>query len=143
MTAPINCPKCNLDLKAELASAKNDNEPIVVDVEFGQWDEIALRSDGLVVVEFWHQGCPACKKFAPVFSKVAADFEGIIRFLKVDVLKNKKNMALAVKYEVTSTPTLVFLCKGKVVSLNEEWDGFENEEQFKKTINKLLDGCST
>jgi thiol-disulfide isomerase/thioredoxin len=143
MSDPIHCPKCNLDLRSELASAKNDKEPIVLDMEFVQWNEMILGSDGLVVVEFWHQSCPACKKFAPIFSKVASEFDGIIRFFKIDVLKNKKNMSLAVKYEVTSTPTLVFLCKGKVVSVNEEGDGFENEEEFKKTINKLLHSCLT
>ena len=65
-----------------------------------------------------------------------------VNFFKVDVLKNKENMALAVKYEVTSTPTLAFLCKGKLLSLNEEWDGFGSEEDFKKTVAQMMQRCS-
>ena len=141
MPDKIDCPKCNLDLKAKLASAEDDQESVILDMESVQWEKMVLGSDGLVVVEFWHQSCPACKKFSPIFSKVAAEFEGVVSFFKLDVLKNKENMALAVKYDITSTPTLVFLCKGEVVSLNEEWDGFRSEAEFKKTVNEMLNGC--
>ena len=138
----IDCPKCNLDLKARLASAKDDDESVVLDMESVQWERMVLSSDNLVVVEFWHQSCPACAKFAPTFTKVASEFGGKVDFFKLDVLKNKENTALAVKYEVTSTPTLAFLCMGKVLSLNEEWDGFGSEEDFKKTVTQMINRCS-
>ena len=139
----IDCPKCNLDLKAQLASAKDENdESIVLDMESTKWEPMVLGSDNLVVIEFWHQSCSACKKFAPMFTKVASEFEGKVTFFKLDVLKNKENTALAVKYQVTSTPTLAFLCKGEVLSLNEEWDGFGSEEDFKKTVKQMMQRCS-
>jgi len=137
----IDCPKCNLDLKARLASAKDDDESVVLDMESVQWERMVLGSDRLVVVEFWHQSCPACKKFAPMFTKVANEFNDNVDFFKLDVLKNKENTALAVKYDITSTPTLAFLCKGEVLSLNEEWDGFGSEEDFKKTVNQMMQRC--
>ncbi len=137
----IDCPKCNLDLKARLASATDDDESVVLDMESVQWERMVLGSDRLVVVEFWHQSCPACKKFAPKFTKVANEFNDRVDFFKLDVLKNKENTALAVKYEITSTPTLAFLCKGEVLSLNEEWDGFGSEQDFKKTVNQMMQRC--
>lgn len=141
MSDKIDCPKCNLDLKARLKSAKDDEEAVVVDTESIQWESVVLKSKKLAVVEFWHQSCQACKKFAPIFTRVASEFADKVNFFKVDVLKNKENMALAVKYEVTSTPTLAFLCKGELVSLNEEWDGFGSEEDFKKTVDEMMKRC--
>jgi thiol-disulfide isomerase/thioredoxin len=141
MSDKINCPKCNLDLKARLTSVEDDEQSVVLDMESVQWEKLVLRSGGLVVIEFWHQSCPSCQKFAPIFSKVAAEFNDKVSFFKLDVLKNKENTALAIKYEVTSTPTLLFLCKGEVLSLNEEMDGFESEKDFKNTINKMLNIC--
>ena len=138
----IDCPKCNLDLKARLASVEDDDESVVLDMESLQWERLVLNSKNLVVVKFWHQECPACKKFAPTFTKVASEYGDRVDFFKLDVLKNKENTALAVKYEVTSTPTLAFLCKGEVLSLNEEWDGFGSEEEFKKTVNQMMQRCS-
>ena len=138
----IDCPKCNIDLKSLLASAKDDNESVVLDMESLQWERMILGSDNLVVIEFWHQSCPACKKFAPTFTKVASEFVDKVDFFKLDVLKNKENTALAVKYEVTSTPTLAFFCNGVVLSLNEEWDGFGSEEDLKKTVNQMIERCS-
>lgn len=128
-------------MKAKLASAEDDEEFVVLDMESVQWEKMVLNSDGLVVVEFWHQSCPACKKFAPIFTKVASEFEDKVSFFKLDVLKNKENMALAVKYEVTSTPSLLFLCKGEIASFKEEWDGFESEKDFKNTITEMLQAC--
>lgn len=141
MPDKIDCPKCNLDLKARLESAEDDEESVVLDMESLQWENVVLKSEKLVVVEFWHQSCPACKKFAPIFTKVANEFVDSVNFFKLDVLKNKENMALAVKYEVTSTPTLAFLCQGEVLCLNEEWDGFGSEEDFKKTVNEMKKLC--
>lgn len=68
-----------------------------------QYDE--LKKDGLVVVDFKTEWCGPCKKFAPVYEKIASEYPGV-KFLVVDAEKiNHKDCE-----DVTSVPTFkVFL----------------------------------
>ena len=63
----------------------------------------------LAMVDFWASWCGPCKLLSPVLDKVAQEFEGSVKFTKVNVDENPE---LAVKYGIVSIPT-VMLFKGK------------------------------
>jgi thioredoxin 1 len=144
----ISCPKCNLNLNAQTKIEKHlheliDKDPMdpILEVNSKEWEKKILKSKMLVLVEFWHQNCPACKDFSPLYKKIALDFKNKLKFYKLNILESKENRDLAVKYGLTSTPTLIFFCNGKKIAIKEDRESFETEEQFKNLLNKMIKKC--
>ena len=76
------------------------------------------KSSGLPqIIDFGAKWCVPCRKFAPVFDKVGANYKGKIDFVHCDV-ESKEGEPLATKYKVGDIlPVIMFIdAKGKVVS---------------------------
>jgi thioredoxin 1 len=82
----------------------------VTDATFA--DEV-LGSDLPVLVDFWAEWCPPCHRLAPVLEELAAEYEGRVRIVKLDVDANPDTTRT---YGVLSMPTLTVFRKGEVVS---------------------------
>lgn len=145
-----SCPKCNMKINSETELDKNvqksvqDNSDSILEVGYRNWELEVLHSDVLVLVEFWHTSCPSCKEFNPIYLQVANESKnkGYIKFVKLNVLENKNNRAIAIEYGLTSTPTLVFFCDGIPIATKVERDGFETKERLKQLINNMKNKCS-
>lgn len=59
-----------------------------------------------VIIDFYATWCGPCKMLAPYMERLAKEYEGRIRVLKVDV---DKNSALASAARIQSIPTLFFI----------------------------------
>ena len=108
----------------------------VLDVSAGDWEKEILKSNTLVLVDFWHERCPWCKKLAPIYSEVAKEYEGKVKFAKLDVLESQDNREIAVKYGIMGTPTLVFFCEGRPI---ETIAGFQPKERLKQLVDDMVD----
>lgn len=86
-----------------------------------------------VVIDFWAEWCGPCRSFAPVFTKVSAEYGDVI-FGKVDV---DANPGLAQAFGVTAIPTLVVLKNNTVL---HSQPGAMNEKSLRSTIDKALQG---
>ena len=96
--------------------------------------EEAKNGDLPLVVDFWAEWCGPCKAFAPTFESVAKEFEGKVKFAKLNI-EEGDNKELASSLGVMSIPTIVFFNKGQEVS---RFSGAASEDQFKEQINDFL-----
>ncbi len=87
----------------------------IVEANAANWKEEVLESKRLVLVEFWHPQCPYCRMIEPVYTELAEEYAGKLKFAKFNVLENQQNEVLAAKYGIMGTPTFVFLCQGRPI----------------------------
>jgi len=88
-----------------------------------------LRAPGLTVLDLWAEWCVPCKRLAPILDEIAAQYDGKIRVVKLDVDVNPVTPGL---YNVTGIPTLLVFRQGKLV---ETIVGFMPKD---KVLAKLL-----
>lgn len=108
----------------------------VLDVNADNWEQEVIESEVLTVVDFWHEHCPWCIRLNPIFREMAEEYEGKVKFVKLNVLESPENREIAIKYGMMSTPTLMFFCKRRPV---EEVIGFMPKERLKKIVDDVLE----
>lgn len=79
-----------------------------------EFDDKVLKSNNLVLVDFWAEWCPPCRAMAPILEHASANIEGF-DVVKVDIEASADNQRLAGEYEVRSIPNMVVFKDGKVV----------------------------
>jgi thioredoxin 1 len=70
-----------------------------------------IADKGIVLLDFWADWCPPCKKFGPIFEQ-ASEKHGDITFGKIDT---DAEQGLAQGFDITSIPTLMAIRDGIVV----------------------------
>ncbi|EGA70722.1 Thioredoxin 2 [Vibrio sinaloensis DSM 21326] len=91
-----------------------------------------LSSSQPVVIDFWAPWCNPCVGFAPVFSDVANERAGNVRFVKVDT---EAQQNIAAKYQIRSIPTIMVFKDGKRVDVI---NGALPKGQFDQWLNQAL-----
>ena len=98
-----------------------------------------MKGEGPVVVEFWHQNCPTCKKIESTVHELPGKLAGKAKLVRLNVLENRENRRFAIDKGVIGTPTFKVYCRGVEVG---EIVGLETLTDLEGTINNLLKGCA-
>jgi thioredoxin 1 len=79
---------------------------IVTDESFDE----AIRSNGLILIDFWAEWCGPCKRVSPILDEISKEHGILVGKLNID-----ENPLKPVEYSVTSIPTMVLFEDGVVI----------------------------
>jgi thioredoxin len=120
------------DEEAEAEEAEEIESGATVTATTDTFNELVLRSELPVIVDFWAPWCGPCQQMAPVFEKLAEQYQGSIRFVKVNTDEEQQ---LAAQYQITSLPTTALFWQGQPL---DTFAGALSERQLQSLAYQFL-----
>src|SRR5262245_5738862 len=78
--------------------------PNVVELTTANWEQAVVKSEKPVLVDFWAVWCGPCRHLSPTIDRLADQFAGKV---KVGKLNTDDNNEIAIRYGITSIPTVM------------------------------------
>ena len=85
---------------------------MALEITDANFEEIVLKSDKPVMVDFWATWCGPCRMVGPIVDEISNDYDGKAVVVKIDVDANQE---FAAKYGVRNIPTVLIFKNGEVV----------------------------
>ncbi|MGI0100789.1 MAG: thioredoxin [Candidatus Micrarchaeaceae archaeon] len=104
----------------------------VIDVAESNFEAEVLNSKIPVIIDVWAPWCGPCRMFTPVIEDVAKEYEGKIKFVKINADENE---SVVTKFNISSIPTALLIENGQLKAMNV---GAVPKEMFKKWISKNM-----
>jgi thioredoxin 1 len=84
----------------------------VIELNQANFFELLVKTEKLIVIDFWADWCAPCKMMSPIIHSLAKQYQGKVGFGK---LNTDSNPVLATRYRVTSIPNFIFFKNGNPV----------------------------
>ncbi len=81
----------------------------VLEIKEEQFEEVVLKSDVPVLVDFFATWCGPCKMMAPILEQLSDENEGV-KFASIDVDDAER---LAIQYGISSIPCMILFKNGE------------------------------
>jgi thioredoxin 1 len=105
---------------------------MAIEITDANFEEVVLKSDKPVMIDFWAVWCGPCRMIAPIVEEMTHEYEGKAVIGKVDVDSNPN---VAMNYGIRNIPTVLFVKGGQVV---DKQVGAAPKTAFTAKLNALL-----
>lgn len=119
---------------AVVSTVRSDNSPVreVIEITAENFEKEVLKSELPVVFNVYATWCPPCQMMKPIFAELAVEFEGRLKFVKMNGDSQK---GLADQLCVDCYPSFVFFDQGDNLGTLQ---GGGPREEFKKFLEEFL-----
>jgi thioredoxin 1 len=128
----IKFPCCMWFIMLRGGHEEEDMAEGVHEVTTSTWDDEVIKSQGLVIIDFWAAWCGPCRMISPTVEELAKEYSGKIKVLK---LNTDENSEVATKYKIMGIPTIMFFKDGAKV---DQIVGVVPKQQIKAKIDSFL-----
>jgi thioredoxin 1 len=105
---------------------------MALEVNDTNFEEVVVKSDKPVIVDFWAEWCGPCRMIAPFIEEMSKEYSDKALVARCDVDNNPQ---VAAKYSIRNIPTVLFFKDGKVA---DKQVGAVPKINFVNKLNALL-----
>ena len=105
---------------------------MALEITDANFEEVVLKSDKPVLVDFWAAWCGPCRMVGPVIEEISDEYSEKAVVGKVDIDSNQE---YAAKYGVRNIPTVLVFHNGEIVARQV---GVAPKNTYTEAIDNLL-----